>query len=106
MRNCKGKIELRGGLVGTRSERGCVVLGQPQQDGKHWRFQQNRSLGFLKLLRLVIDTAALQGGVFCTSRPAGVRSNLAELWNVSRRLIGKLASAMDVFSGFNGTSGK
>ncbi len=42
-------------------ERGCVVLDQPQQDGKHRSHQQNQWPGFLKWLRLVFDTPALRG---------------------------------------------
>jgi hypothetical protein len=38
-------------------KRGCVVLDQPQQVGKHWSLQQIQSLGVITLLRLVFDTA-------------------------------------------------
>ncbi len=45
----------------TLAERGCVVLDQPQQGGKHWSRQQIQSPRVITLLRLVFDTAALRG---------------------------------------------
>ncbi len=56
--------------IATLAERGCVVLDQPQQVGKHWSLQQCDNAGTLdlletpvlsNLLRLVEDdTAALR----------------------------------------------
>jgi hypothetical protein len=40
-------------LIATLTERGCVVLDQPQQVGKHWSLQQIQSLGVITLLRLI-----------------------------------------------------